>query len=229
MQGSPKTHLNIKEGGFIEMRHVERQGNVLDTVGLTECSAEPFRHGGFARIDSQLWLRGSRQFFHWQKRCRESKSDGCTRRRRQDFPGLAVFQTRVFCLAKTVESTCPLWSPVRNADIRSSLLTTSLQPWQRQCWSWLWHPLTASITTECLPLFCWHSPNTPKNVPRVENPDELIVCGGRVKISRFFVYKKSVRDPNKFDVLRSHHQLIQARFPFKRQSWVLPKLSKIHV
>ena len=125
MQGSPKTHLNIKEGGFIEMRHVERQGNVLDTVGLTECSAEPFRHGGFARIDSQLWLRGSRQFFHWQKTCRESKSDGCTRLRPQDFPGLAVFQTPVFCLAKTVESTCPLWSPVRNADIRSSLLTTS--------------------------------------------------------------------------------------------------------
>ena len=61
----------------------------------------------------------------------------------------------------------------------------------------------------------WHSPNTPKNVPRVENPDELIVSGGRVKISRFLVYKKSVRDPNKFDVLRPNHQLVQARFPLK--------------
>ena len=36
----------------------------LDTVGLTECSAEPFRHGGFARIDFQLWQRGSRQSSH---------------------------------------------------------------------------------------------------------------------------------------------------------------------
>ena len=108
----------------ITKRHMER---LLDTLGLTECSGEPFRHGGFARIDSQWWLRGSRQSFHWQKMCPESKSDWCTRLRPQGFLDSAVSQTPVFCLAKTVESTCPLWSPVRNADIRSSLLThTSL-------------------------------------------------------------------------------------------------------
>ena len=233
------THLNIKEGCLMlsrEMQHVERHGNMVwvgHQGGLTECSAEPFRHGGFARIDFRLWLRGSRQFFHWQKMCPESKSDGCTRLRPQGFPGLAVFQTPVFCLAKTVESTCPLWSPVRNADIRSSLLTQThfSSGLAKAPELTLWLPLT-SITTEWA---LWHfdnfdnSPNTPKNVPRVENPHELIVCGGRVKISRFFVYKKSVGDPNKFDVLRPHHKLIQTRFPFKRQSWILPKLSKIHV
>ena len=64
--------------------------------------------------------------------CPESKSDGCTRLRPQGFQGSVAAQTPVFCLARTAESTCPLWSPGRNADIRTSLLMhTSLQPWQR--------------------------------------------------------------------------------------------------
>ena len=82
---------------------------------------------------------------------------------------------------------------------------------------------------ELLSLEWRHSPNTPKNVPRVENPDELIVSGGGVKVGRLFVYKKSVRHPNKFDVLSPNHKFVQTRFPLKGQSWVLPKLSKIHV
>ena len=74
---------------------------------LTECSAEYFRHGEFARIGSRWWLRGSRPSFRSRKMCPESKSDGYIRLRPQGSLDLAFAQTRAFYLARTAESTCP--------------------------------------------------------------------------------------------------------------------------
>ena len=58
-------------------------------------------------------------------------------------------------------------------------------------------------------------PNTPQNVTSVKYSDELIVSGSIVKIGRFFVDKKGVRNPNELYVLGAHDELVQARPPVK--------------
>jgi len=50
-----------------------------------------------------------------------------------------------------------------------------------------------------------------------------------MKVGFFLVNEKGVGDPDEFYVFCAHHQLFQARPSFKRQPWVLPKLSGVKV
>ena len=73
------------------------------------------------------------------------------------------------------------------------------------------------------------SPNAPQNLSVMEDSQELIFGCGYVEVGSFFIDKKCVRSPNLMDVLGSDHKVFQVWPSFKLQSFVLPKLSKVHV
>ena len=58
---------------------------------------------------------------------------------------------------------------------------------------------------------------------------ELIICGGIVKIRRFLVNKEGVWDPDQLNILSADDQLLQARLAFEGEPRIPPKLTEVHV
>ena len=72
-------------------------------------------------------------------------------------------------------------------------------------------------------------PHAPEYLPRVHDPQELVLGGGLVEQGNLFVDKECVRDPNLFDILGSNNQLFQISLTIKSKSWIVPELSEVHV
>ena len=52
-------------------------------------------------------------------------------------------------------------------------------------------------------------PNTPQNLPCVQDSQELVFCGGFVEVGRFFIDKECIRDPDQIYVFSTHHELLK--------------------
>ena len=48
-------------------------------------------------------------------------------------------------------------------------------------------------------------PDAPQYLSSVHDPEELVLCGGTVEQGDLLIHKESVRNPDKFDVLRSNN------------------------
>ena len=73
-------------------------------------------------------------------------------------------------------------------------------------------------------------PHAPQHVARVGDPEELVLCGGRMEHGDLLVDKKGVRNPDELDVLGSHHQIFNPKIVFvEAESWVAPVLAEVHV
>ena len=53
--------------------------------------------------------------------------------------------------------------------------------------------------------------HAPEYLPRVHDPQELVLSGGLVEQGNLLVDKECVRNPNLFDVVCSHDQLVNIR------------------
>lgn len=59
-------------------------------------------------------------------------------------------------------------------------------------------------------------PNTPQNLPCVQDSQELVFCGGFVEVGCFFIDKECIGDPDQIYVFSTHHQLLK---PFTFLKW----------
>jgi len=73
------------------------------------------------------------------------------------------------------------------------------------------------------------SPNASQDLARAGNPQELVFRGGLVKVGGLLVDEEGVGHPDLADVLRPHHEFLEARSLLEGQARIDPKLSKIHV
>ena len=53
-------------------------------------------------------------------------------------------------------------------------------------------------------------PDAPENFSFVSYPEELVVLCGRVELSRLLIDKECVRNPDKFDVVGTNHELVNS-------------------
>ncbi len=73
------------------------------------------------------------------------------------------------------------------------------------------------------------SPNAPEDLAGVQDPEELVLCGGLVKVRAFLVHKERVWHPDLLNVLRAHHQLLEAGPALEREAGVAPELAEVQV
>ena len=50
-----------------------------------------------------------------------------------------------------------------------------------------------------------------------------------MKVGCFFIDKEGVRHPDKFDIFGTNNKFLEAGASLKREPWILPKLSEVHV
>ena len=71
-------------------------------------------------------------------------------------------------------------------------------------------------------------PNTSQNFTSMHNSQKLIFSSCFMKISRLFVDKECVRNPNLINVFCSNNQLFQS-WTIERKTFVPPKLTEVHI
>ena len=50
-----------------------------------------------------------------------------------------------------------------------------------------------------------------------------------MKVGCFFIDKEGVRHPDKFDIFGTNDKFLKASASLKREPWILPKLTEVHV
>ena len=63
----------------------------------------------------------------------------------------------------------------------------------------------------------------------MQDPEELVLSGGLVKVGCLFVDKERVRHPDQLYVLCPHHQLLEPALPLEGEPRVAPELPEVHV